>query len=53
MICPVLQCGTLRLVTSRLCLLQVVTGCDSSSIAVWDIETGNKSIVFVTGSNWL
>ncbi|XP_076443223.1 cilia- and flagella-associated protein 337-like isoform X3 [Babylonia areolata] len=25
---------------------QVVTGCDSSSIAVWDIETGNKSIVF-------
>lgn len=26
--------------------LKVVTGCDSSSIAVWDIETGNKSIVF-------
>ena len=25
---------------------QVVTGCDSSTIAVWDIETGNKSIVF-------
>jgi WD40 repeat protein len=24
----------------------VVTGCDSSSIAVWDIETGSKSIVF-------
>ena len=46
MIRPVLQCGTLRLVTSQLCLLQVVTGCDSSSIAVWDIETGNKSIVF-------
>ena len=28
------------------CLLQVVTGCDSSAIAVWDIETGNKAIVF-------
>ncbi|XP_035828989.1 WD repeat-containing protein on Y chromosome [Aplysia californica] len=27
-------------------LKQVVTGCDSSTIAVWDIETGNKSIVF-------
>jgi WD40 repeat protein len=26
--------------------LQVVTGCDSSSIAVWDIDTGSKSIVF-------
>ena len=38
---------------STLCLLQVVTGCDSSSITMWDIETGNKSIVFVTGSNWL
>ncbi|PVD39372.1 hypothetical protein C0Q70_02002 [Pomacea canaliculata] len=25
---------------------QVVTGCDSSSIAVWDVESGNKSIVF-------
>ncbi|KAK7469672.1 hypothetical protein BaRGS_00036301, partial [Batillaria attramentaria] len=25
---------------------QVVTGCDSSAIAVWDIETGNKAIVF-------
>ncbi|KAK6170880.1 hypothetical protein SNE40_019170 [Patella caerulea] len=25
---------------------QVVTGCDSSCIAVWDIETGNKAIVF-------
>ncbi|XP_059147520.1 WD repeat-containing protein on Y chromosome-like [Physella acuta] len=27
-------------------LKQVVTGCDSSTIAVWDIETGNRSIVF-------
>ncbi|XP_048248360.1 WD repeat-containing protein on Y chromosome-like isoform X1 [Haliotis rufescens] len=25
---------------------QVVTGCDSSCIAVWDIESGRKSIVF-------
>ncbi|ESO83976.1 hypothetical protein LOTGIDRAFT_108617 [Lottia gigantea] len=25
---------------------QVVTGCDSSCIAVWDIETGNKAVVF-------
>ncbi|GFO38221.1 WD repeat-containing protein on y chromosome-like isoform x1 [Plakobranchus ocellatus] len=39
--------------TTQLCsaiynkfLKQVVTGCDSSTIAVWDIETGNKSIVF-------
>ena len=26
--------------------LQVATGCDSSVIALWDIETGNKSVVF-------
>ncbi|KAK3758931.1 hypothetical protein RRG08_016011 [Elysia crispata] len=39
--------------TTQLCsaiynkfLKQVVTGSDSSTIAVWDIETGNKSIVF-------
>ncbi|XP_064614731.1 WD repeat-containing protein on Y chromosome-like [Liolophura sinensis] len=25
---------------------QVVTGCDSSTVAVWELETGNKSIVF-------
>lgn len=25
---------------------QVVTGCDSSAVAVWDIETGSKAIVF-------
>ncbi|XP_052783274.1 WD repeat-containing protein on Y chromosome-like isoform X3 [Mya arenaria] len=25
---------------------QVATGCDSSVIALWDIETGNKSVVF-------
>ena len=27
-------------------LFQVATGCDSSVIALWDIETGNKSVVF-------
>ncbi|KAH9494635.1 hypothetical protein Btru_019804 [Bulinus truncatus] len=26
-------------------LKQVVTGCDSSTISVWDIETGNRSLV--------
>ncbi|XP_052069658.1 WD repeat-containing protein on Y chromosome-like isoform X4 [Mytilus californianus] len=25
---------------------QVVTGCDSSHVAVWELESGNKSIVF-------
>ena len=25
---------------------QVVTGSDDSSVAVWDIETGNKSLMF-------
>ncbi|KAK3593630.1 hypothetical protein CHS0354_025521 [Potamilus streckersoni] len=25
---------------------QVATGCDSSAIALWDIETGNKSVMF-------
>ncbi|XP_063446060.1 WD repeat-containing protein on Y chromosome-like isoform X2 [Mytilus trossulus] len=25
---------------------QVVTGCDSSNVAVWELESGNKSIVF-------
>ncbi|XP_048762594.2 WD repeat-containing protein on Y chromosome-like isoform X3 [Ostrea edulis] len=25
---------------------QVVTGCDSSNIAVWELESGNKAIVF-------
>ena len=24
----------------------MATGCDSSVIALWDIETGNKSVVF-------
>ena len=28
------------------CFLQVVTGCDSSAVAVWDVETGSKAIVF-------
>ncbi|BFZ18007.1 hypothetical protein BsWGS_21047 [Bradybaena similaris] len=27
-------------------LKQVVTGCDSSTIAAWDVETGAKSVVF-------
>ncbi|KAK3091715.1 hypothetical protein FSP39_022107 [Pinctada imbricata] len=25
---------------------QIVTGCDSSNVAVWELESGNKSIVF-------
>ena len=27
-------------------LFQVATGCDSSVIALWDVDTGNKSVVF-------
>lgn len=27
-------------------LIKVVTGCDSSNVAVWELESGNKAIVF-------